>query len=336
MNIGIIGCGKITRTRHGPECYNNSKINIAGFFDVIPNRAKELVEQYGGRVYISYQDMLADKQVDAVIVCTSNATHASITIDALNAGKHVLCEKPISINLEDAILMRETSRDTDKMLMIAHNQRYDLAHIKAKEILKSGVIGDVITFKTEFSHSGPDNWSIDSGNSTWFFNKDEAFLGSMGDLAVHKIDLMRWFLEDRFVSVMASVKTLDKRDASGNLIGIDDNAVCILTSKNGVIGTVHSSWTNYGIMNNSTIFYGTKGVLKIYHNPKYSISVETDLGVMTHKLNEQKNSGVVDAFVEAIITGESSPISAEEGIRGLSVILAAIKSCKEGKVITIV
>ena len=93
----------------------------------------------------------------------------------------------------------------------------------------------------------------------------------MADLGVHKTDLLIFLLETKVKKVTAVLKTLDKKDAEGNLINVDDNAICIYEMENGAVGTMTASWTYYGEEDNSTIIYGSEGILKIYDDPNYSI-----------------------------------------------------------------
>ena len=98
-------------------------------------------------------------------------------------------------------------------------------------------------------------------------------MGAMADLGVHKTDLIQYILDDVVEETTAKVITLDKRDRHGNLIGVDDNAVCIYKMKSGVLGTMTASWTYYGEEDNSTVIYGTEGILKIYENPDYCLKL---------------------------------------------------------------
>lgn len=336
MKIGIIGCGAITCFRHAPECESNPDIEIAGFFDLVESRAGELAQKYGGRVYKTYEDMLNDKDVDGVIVCTSNSTHAEVTIKSLKAGKHVLCEKPLATTIEDGIAMDKAAKDADRLLMIAQNQRMDAAHIKAKEIISSGVLGNVISFRSEFSHSGPENWGVDKSKNNWFFNKNTAILGAMGDLGVHKIDLMRWMLEEEFLNVSAIVGSYDKKDADGRPISVDDNAICLLTTKSGIVGTVTASWSNYGFVDNSTKIYCANGVIRINETLQNGVEVVWKNGEnVLYKLPVQTRSGIVDAFADAVANGKASPISAGDAVKTLRVIFAALKASESGNRVSI-
>ncbi len=271
IRVGIIGCGKIAQIRHIPEYEANPNAEIRGFYDINLARAEELAMQHGGKAYASYQELLDDPEIDAVSVCAANHVHAEITIAALKAGKHVLCEKPMAVTLEECVTMVEAARESGKYLMIGQNQRLAKAHMKAKELIAQGAIGKVLTFRTIFGHGGPETWSIDPGKNVWFFDKTKAAMGAMADLGIHKTDMIQYVLGTRIIKTQAVLTTLDKRDATGGLIGVDDNAICIYHMENGVIGTMTASWTYYSAEDNTTVIYGTKGELRLYDDPKYSV-----------------------------------------------------------------
>lgn len=339
INVGIIGCGSITKFRHAPEYSSNPNANIVGFFDTTYDRALEMADHFGGRVYNTYEDMLSDDNIHAVSICTVNSSHASITIAALKAGKHVLCEKPMATSVKDAENMNAAAKQFGKYLMVGHNQRLIEAHARAKKILKGGELGRIISFKTSFSHKGPETWSIDKSSKTWFFSKKDAIMGAMGDLGIHKADLIRWLIDDEVIEVMAFVTTLDKRDYRGEFIEVDDNAVCMLRSRTGIIGTLTTSWTNYGSEDNSTILYCTKGVIKIYHNPEFPIEITYKNGEKVYYKvgqiqtnDDQIKSGVIDLFINSIIEDTPPEISGEEGLAALKIIFACMESAETGKI----
>jgi len=123
IRLGVIGAGKIVRVRHLPEAKQNPNTEIIAVCDAVESRAQEMAEEYQCKSFTDYKVMLKDPEIDAVVVAATNTTHAVMTIDALNAGKHVLCEKPMSITLDDAQKMIDAAERNNKQLMIGHNQR---------------------------------------------------------------------------------------------------------------------------------------------------------------------------------------------------------------------
>ena len=342
MKVGIIGCGKIAQTRHLPEYSVNPYAEIAGCYDFNFERARQIAEQYGGKAYSSIEELLGDPQIDAVSVCVSNNAHAEISVKALKAGKHVLCEKPMATNLEDCENMVKMADQTGKYLMIGQNQRLVKAHRKAKELIRAGEIGKVLTFKTTFGHGGPETWSVDPGANTWFFDKKRAVMGAMADLGVHKTDLLQFLFDTTISETTAVMTTLDKRDGDGQLIGVDDNAICIYKMKNGIIGTMTASWTYYGPEDNSTVIYGTEGIMRIFDNPAYSIELyKKDGDIIRYNIGQiqtndhQTSSGIIDAFVDAVVNGHEPEISGKTVLPAMKAVFASIASSQENRTIKI-
>ncbi len=329
IGVAVIGSGSIATHRHAPEYAANPDVEILAFVDRVPERAEKLAKKYDAKSLTKWEDALDLKGVDAVSVCVPNALHAPITLAALKEGKHVLCEKPMATSDKEAKEMIETAKKAGKFLMIGHNQRLAPLHVKAKELLTSGTIGKVISFRTAFAHPGPESWSIEGANG-WFFDKKQAFVGSMGDLGVHKADLLRWLLGEEIVEVAAMVEHLSKPQGD-----VDDNAVCLLRSESGAIGTLVASWSHDPGEDNATTLFGSKGILRIGSDPRFSVIAELASGekqyyevgkIQTNEAGGQSDSGVIREFVTSITKNKAPRIDGEEGRRALAIILACLKS----------
>lgn len=338
VRVGIIGCGAIAQRRHAPEYAENKQAEIAGFLDFNRSRAEEMAQQYGGKAYESIDEMLADETVDAVSVCSPNSTHAENTIRALQAGKHVLCEKPMALTLEESRAMLDAEKASGRILMLGHNQRLIRAHMKARELLSTGAIGRPLFFQCNFKHAGPESWSIENSANTWFFRKDQAHFGVMGDLGAHKIDLIRFLTGSEITSVFTTVSTLDKKYEDGTPIELEDNAVCLFNMASGMPGIMHFSWTNYGQEDNSTVVYGDQGVMKIFGDYADDIVLELRDGttvkyhVGSISTNQQQlRSGVIDEFIAAITENRPPIVTGIDGHNALAVIVTALESAKAGK-----
>lgn len=342
IKVGIIGCGKIAQVRHIPEYLANPNAEICGFYDINLARAEELARKYGAKAYPTYEALLADPGIDAVSVCAANHVHAEISIAALKAGKHVLCEKPMAISLEECEAMVAAARESGKYLMIGQNQRLAKAHIKARELIAQGAIGKVLTFRTIFGHGGPETWSIDPGKNVWFFDKTKAAMGAMADLGIHKTDMIQYVLGSKIVKTQAVLTTLDKRDATGGLIGVDDNAICIYQMENGVIGTMTASWTYYAAEDNTTVIYGTKGELRLYDDPEYSVQqINADGTRIDYQIDQiqtndnQTASGVIDLFVKSLVDNTPPEISGESVLHAMKAVFASIESSATGRAVEV-
>ncbi|WP_237982657.1 Gfo/Idh/MocA family protein [Bacillus thuringiensis] len=338
LKVGIIGCGSIAQHRHLPEYEVNPYVQIVAVCDSNKKRAKKIANNYGVNMYTDYNELINCEELDAVSVCTPNHLHASISIAALQAGIHVLCEKPMATSKADAEMMIRAAEKSGKKLMIGHNQRFVASHQKAKQLIKSGAIGKIYSFRTAFGHSGPENWSVD-GKESWFFKKEEAFLGAMGDLGVHKADLIRYILNEEITEVGAFVETSAKTFSN-----VDDCAICILKSESGIIGTLAASWSYVSKEDNSTIIYGEKATLRLEDDPTNSLIIQYKIGeVVKYELNKiqsnatvgQSNSHVIEQFVVSILSDKEPLINGVDGMKSLEVILAAIQSSETKKIVTI-
>lgn len=342
IKVGIIGCGTIAKVRHAPEYKNNPYVDEIIFYDRNLERATALANEFGGTVAQTVEELLADPTVEVISDCSSNEFHHIFSTSALESGKHVLCEKPISLTVEHATLIVDAEKKSGKKLMVDHNQRFTRAHQKAKEIIKNEELGKVLTFRTTFGHSGPEQWSVNKSNSTWFFKKDRSSLGVAGDLGIHKIDLLHYLLDDEIEQVCAFQGALDKVNEHGEPIEVCDNIVCSLKTKKGRLGTATFSWTYYGEEDNSTIIYCEKGILKIYHSAEYQLEVIHKNGEKVHyKLesiqtnDNQTNSGVIDAFIDCIRHEQEPIVTGNDAISSLKVILGIMEAAEKGSVITI-
>ncbi|MBR3018273.1 MAG: Gfo/Idh/MocA family oxidoreductase [Clostridia bacterium] len=341
IRVGIAGCGKIAQVRHLPEYAAHPDAQIRGLYDLNQDRTRALAQQYQAKAYASFEEMLADPQLDAVSICAANASHASMSVAALKAGKHVLCEKPMATSLADCEEMVRAARENGKELMIGQNQRLAAAHVKAKELLDSGAIGRLITYTTSFRHGGPETWTVDPANN-WFFDKKRAVMGAMADLGIHKTDLIHFLTGQTVTEVQAYLGTLDKKYADGSPIGVDDNAICIYRMSGGAVGTMTASWTDYCGEDNATVLFGTEGVMRIYEDPAHSIVLQKRGGETAYfdvdriQTNDaQTKSGIIDLFVDHLLDPSKPFISGESVLTAMRAVFAALESAETGRAVRV-
>lgn len=320
VNVGIIGCGGIASFRHIPALkLIPEKATVYGFFDGMAGRAEEYAQKYGGKAYASLEEMLADPAIDAVDVCTATRSHCELTVKALEAGKHVLCEKPMAASAADARAMIAAAGKSGKKLMISHNQRFYEPHRKAKELLEAGEIGSLITFRTFLGIKGPE-YSSALGVNNMYFSRALSGRGVMSDVGSHRIDLMHYIVGSRYKRVLSYTPTLAKRGPDGNLIGVDDNAMSIVEMENGVVGLMVYSWTSMSGNDRMTQFFGTEGVITLY-GPDCAVKVEKKDGTVT-KIDFADNphqdvtllTHIDESFIDCIEHDTAPFITGEDGL----------------------
>ena len=144
LNIVIIGCGEIAIQKHAPAILGCKKLRLYGCYNRTKTRAEAFSEAFGGKVYESLEEIWTDPKVDAVDICTLVESHCAIACAAMQAGKDVLCEKPMTADIEQARQMVKYSEKYQRKLMIYLNQRLYPAHQRAKQLLDEGAIGNII------------------------------------------------------------------------------------------------------------------------------------------------------------------------------------------------
>ena len=159
----------------------------------------------------------------------------------------------------------------------------------------------------------------------------------MADLGIHKTDLIQYLTGQRVSAVTAYMGTLDKKDSEGNPIGVDDNAICIYEMDGGAEGKMPASWTHYGPEDNSTVLYGTKGIMYIYTDPEYAVVIEYKDGTreqwnldQIQTNDSQTSSGVIDLWMESLVQHCPPEISGEEALSAMRAVFAALESAGTG------
>lgn len=192
MKVAVIGCGTIANAAHIPSYMNNPEAEIKYFCDIIPERAQAAVEKYGcGTAVVDYHDVLADPEVEAVSVCTPNNVHPTISIDALRAGKNVLCEKPAARTYKEALEMQKVQHETGKVLNIGVVNRFNDSVNLIKKYIDDGKLGDIYHVHASFrAHR-----SI-PGLGGAFTTKAIAGGGALIDWGVHYLDIVMYCCGD--------------------------------------------------------------------------------------------------------------------------------------------
>lgn len=249
LKIGIIGCGGIANGKHMPSLANIPEVQMAAFCDIVPDRAQEAAKKYGAegsRVYTDYRDLLQDKSIDVVHVCTPNKSHADITVAALESGKHVMCEKPMAKKASDAARMVETAKRTGRKLTIGYQNRFRNDSQYLHKLCSEGELGEIYYARAHaIRRRAVPTWGV-------FLNEEEQGGGPLIDIGTHALDLTLWMMGNyKPKCVMGSVyRKLGDRKDSANAWGswdpekftVEDSAFGFITMENGASIVLESSW----------------------------------------------------------------------------------------------
>ncbi len=326
----MIGAGKIAELGHLPG-YTAAGAQLVALCDHSPETLNRLAQTYGiERRYTNWQQMLAEGGFDAVSICTPPAFHREMATAALEAGYHVLVEKPMSVSLEECDAMIAAAARSQRLLMIAHNQRFRAQHVVAKQVLESGRLGIARRAHAVFAHGGPEHWSP---TGQWYFDNVSSGFGVMIDLGYHKIDLLRWLLGQEITQIQAITATFEKPTT------LEDTAAALIQFDGGTLGTVQVSWAHHPDVIDSVTIDCERGSIAVpsdFDDPVRIVEQNArgeliETAVVCHSANGQGWFGAVDAFVSAIRAGQPSPVPGSEGRATLNAILRAYASLKGKK-----
>lgn len=250
---GIIGCGGIAHQKHLPALMNASdRIEIAACCDIIIERAQETAQNYGVEgcmVFDDYKELLKEPDIDIVYVLTPNVSHCPITVAAFDAGKHVMCEKPMAASVADAELMMEAWRRSGKLFTIGYQNRYRPDSQTLKRLCAEGELGEIYYAQAHaLRRRGVPTWGV-------FTDKAQQGGGPLIDIGTHSLDLTLWFM-DNYEPASVTGVTFEKLGSvlqpedQGNLLGpwdpddfeVEDAAFAFVTMKNGALITIDASW----------------------------------------------------------------------------------------------
>ena len=331
LRVGVIGAGAIAQACHMPGYAKDDRVELAAFTDIAPARHREVRETFGElAAYTDYRKMLKEQQLDVVSVCTPNKYHAPAAIAALKAGCHVLCEKPMSVNLREADRMMEAAKAARKKLMVGFTHRLMSGPGKCSELLKKRALGKPFMMRVRFAHGGPHpGWAKDPNT---FYDPETAAGGAMLDMGIHAIDLCLW-LFGPVVSISAKTATLAKK------IPVDDNAVMLLEFKSGALGYIEAGWTSKPGFTGLEV-YGTEGSLICDYLGGLKLcggraSAGADSVAEWTTLDEKPTAGgwetEIGHWVDVVTGKEKLFIDGKAGRNAVEVALAAYKSSRTGK-----
>lgn len=268
VRMGFIGCGGIANGKHLPAQKRNPAAEMVAFCDVIEDRAQKACKEYGvpgAKVYTDYRELLKDDSIDAVFVLTPNCSHCEITVAALEAGKHVMCEKPMAMNYAEAKKMLAARDKSGKVLTVGYQNRYRPDSLYLKGQAEAGMFGDIYYAEAiAIRRRAVPTWGV-------FLDEEKQGGGPLIDIGTHALDLTLWTMNNYEPEMVVGTKyhKLAPHANSANAWGpwdpekftVEDSAFGFVRMKNGATIYLESSWAlnTLDVHEAKTILCGDKG-----------------------------------------------------------------------------
>jgi myo-inositol 2-dehydrogenase/D-chiro-inositol 1-dehydrogenase len=341
LGVGFVGCGFVTESRHLPGLRRVPELRVAALADVQPSTLAAVGDSVGvSRRYASTEELVADSEVDVVAVCVPAAHHVEVALAALEAGKHVLVEKPLALTLEDADRLLARARQSAQKTTIGFNLRWHRLVIEALSLVRQGAIGSVEAIRTVYSDPILDRADLPA----WRVRREQGG-GALLEKAIHHVDLWRFLLEDEVEEVFAVGRS-----------GVSDDRTVGFTARTrgGVVGEALVS--DRTATTNELVLYGESGAifLDLYRSDGLRLvgahdlpgAPKTRLRQVVHSVEqiaanvgEVRRGGVFDAtyeaewraFADAIRVDRPASPSLDDGRRALAIVLAATESASTGQ-----
>lgn len=344
VQIAVIGTGSIS-SFHLASYKNNPNANIYAVCDLNEERAKQAAEKYGAtKVYTDYRELLADPVIEAVSICTWNNTHAEISIAALEAGKHVLVEKPLCRTVEEALRVQEAVTASGKLLQVGFVRRYDSNAQLLRAMADRGEFGEIYFAKASTIRR--------LGNpGGWFSDIERSGGGPLIDIGVHVIDLC-WYMMGRPKPVSVSANTYRKlgnrsnvrhlsfyqaADYDANKNTVEDMANALIRFENGASLLVDVSFTLHAKSNEGAVkLYGEKGGFEI--DPETVIVTEQNDTIL-NVYPQTDNKGFhfdgafqneINHFIDCVSNGTTPLSPVEDGVEMMKILIAIYESAAKG------
>jgi len=353
VKIGIIGCGGIANGKHMPSLKALPNVELVAFCDLILSKAEKAAEEFGtenASVYSDYTLLLADPTIEVVHVCTPNKSHAEISIAAMKAGKHVMCEKPMAKSAADALAMVKASEETGKKLTIGYQHRHKPESTYLKKSINRGDLGEIYYAKAlAVRRRGTPNWGV-------FLNEEEQGGGPLIDIGTHSLDLTLWMMNNYKPKMVVGTKykKLTNPDC-GNPWGpwdvnehtLEDSAFGFIIMEDGATIVLESSWalnTIEPISEGSIVLCGTEAGAQI----KNGLTLNKDDFGKLVEIKPDLNAGGVAFYdgvaetpqlleakrwIDAVVNDTEVVVKPQEAYIVSKILEAIYESAKTGKAI---
>ncbi|MBL8013991.1 MAG: Gfo/Idh/MocA family oxidoreductase, partial [Candidatus Omnitrophica bacterium] len=312
LRIGIIGCGQMGEW-HWDAYRKNEHTSCVAFSDTDRSKAERFIQKTPGQIYSDYREMIKKEKLDGVSICTLPSTHHPIVMDLLDAGIHVLCEKPLAMTLKEAQAMTQKAQDKKLRLFTAFKFRFFDEVQEARKILQSGSLGKVLNFRVMVGAQA------DMSN-TWFVKKELSGGGVVIDNGPHAFDLIRCLLGE-FDKVSTQVGHYQN-------LPVEDTAQIVCRLKNGAAGTINISWQLPTPSKTYCEIYAEEGTLLLdFSGLTYKFKTWDDWKTIPNAASSKEAfNRQIDHFANAILGNPILVTNNEDGLKAQELIDQAYQS----------
>ncbi|MGA2766018.1 MAG: inositol 2-dehydrogenase [Spirochaetia bacterium] len=330
MKVGLIGAGRIGRIHAENIVHHIPRVQIARIADVAADKVRDWAKGLGiTQVTTDVRELLADPEIEAVLVCSSTDTHADIVVAAAEKGKHMFCEKPVDLTVARVKKALAAVAKAKVTLQVGFNRRFDHNFRRIRDLVRQGAIGDPHILRITSRDPAPPSPEYVKVSGGIFL-----------DMTIHDFDMARYLAGSDAVEVFAKGAVLV--DPAIGKAGDVDTAVVTLTFQNGCIGVIDNSRkATYGYDQRVEVF-GSKGALSCGNDVPTSVTLSNDAGVAGDKplyfFLERYHQAFLDemnSFFDAVIDRKPCPVGDIDGLKPLLMGLAAKKSIAEGRPVKI-
>lgn len=337
--VAIIGAGHIGRS-HAQSWQANPRTRVAALADVILGRAEAVAGEFGvERAVTDYRPLVEDPAVDIVAVCTPPFAHCQPTLDALANGKHVVCEKPFTLEVKEAEAMVASAREAKRFLtMCSARARYTPAALRAHEMIEHGELGRVYHGRSsQFRQRGRPGVDI-LRDATWFISKERAGGGALIDIGVYEIDLMLWLMDNPAVrSVSATIFQGIGAPREDVTQDVEDHAAVFCRLEGGASFSLEIAWSCNLAGQNTRFILGDRAGLRFAPLTLFTAPKEGSRDCEQQRVLEEEDgqygglTGMIQGMVAALDGGPPPMTPAEDALQVTRVIDAAYRSAAQGE-----
>jgi inositol 2-dehydrogenase len=330
LNVGLIGLGRLGRVYARDLATRIAETRLVAVADPVEKAVQEVATEYDvPGAYRNVADLVADPNVDAVVIVSPTHTHREVVLEAVGRNKPTFCEKPLALSLDECREMQTAVERHAAFFQMGFMRRFDPGYAAAKRQVLEGKIGKPVVFKSTSRDPFPPSLEYANPASSG---------GILVDMGIHDLDLSRWFMGDvASVSAIGGVLAYPELATVGDL----DNAIATLVFASGSLGVIDLTRNGFYGYDISTELLGTEGTIRVGYLRETPVVLMTrncvahDTVPYFMERFEKAYTLQLQNFAQNVLAGREPPVTISDGVEALRVALAATEACRTGRSVTV-